>query len=299
MKIQSKREVTDGHRTNGALEERHLVAGSTCPFLVKGHFAFQTEKLLFLVMGYAPGGDLFEQIKRNRVLPESAARFYAAEMLLGVGDLHSRGFVHRTVCSDNILIDRDGHIKITEFAFGQAGLFEPTATTMTAIAFTEVLEYMAPEMLMGRPYTRSVDWWSLGIVVYEMLFGLTPFYNENANVMYRSVVYGEVNFPAFVSSDARDLIYQLLQKNPARRLGSGEGDYREIAGHPFFEGIDWDDVLQKRLLPDWVPRLASETDTSCFNANVTGEALALPDDEGVSGDENAAFRDFYFVSNWS
>jgi serum/glucocorticoid-regulated kinase 2 len=184
---------------------------------------------------------------------------YAAEVLLAVRHLHDQGFVHRDIKPENILIDRDGHLRLTEFRLVMTNMTSHTATMTT---FCGTPEYIAPEMLVGKPYTRSVDWWSFGILVYEMLCGVPPFYHKNLNAMYEMVINAELTFPDHVSVDARDLIGKLLVKDPSGRLGEGEAGWNSIKIHPFFNGIDWEALTNKQIEAEWKPTLAGDLHTN-------------------------------------
>ena len=141
-------------------------------------------------------------------------------------------------------------------------------------------------MLQQQPYTKAVDWWSYGILIFEMLTGMPPFYDENVNKMYRMVISSDVDFPSYVSAPARDLITQLLQKDPDQRLGSGEDDYKAIQKHPFFSKLNFDDVFNKKTDPEWKPQIKDETDTSNFDTEFTGEDAVVSFEDASLIDQN-------------
>lgn len=267
MKSMSKKILQETGQTQQTLHEKDVLLKTVHPFLVFAHATFQTAAQIFIILDYVPGGELFGRLKEEGQFNEDRTRLYAAEILLGLGFLHSKGLIYRDLKPENILVDDKGHVKITDFGYVKEGM-TANSTTNT---FCGKPEYIAPKILQQQPYTKAVDWWSYGILVYEMLIGMPPFYDENENEMYRMVIKDEVDFPSYVSAQARDLIINLLNKNPDERLGSGEDDYKAIQQHPFFCKLNFDDVLNKNTQPEWVPDIKEETDTSNFDTEFTGE----------------------------
>jgi serine/threonine protein kinase len=218
------------------------------PFLVRAHYAFHTLHKVFVIFDYIPGGDLTDL---DKPLSASRAQFYAAEIVLVLGYLHSQGLVYHNLVPENILIDKDGHIQLTHFFKTDIDLPSPGR----CICFPS--EYGAPEVRNDEPpYTNGADWWILGTMLYEMLCGLPPFWDENSRKMWQMILTGDVTYPDTLSDAARDIIGKLLQKDPADRLGAGEGDAMEIMAHPFWSGIDWDALLEKEIEPEWKPASA-------------------------------------------
>jgi serine/threonine protein kinase len=269
MKSLTKKDVQESDQMEQTMIERSVLVQTVHPFLVGAHYTFQDAKKFYLVLDYVPGGELFTRLREERVFQEPRTRFYAAEILLGLAHLHSQGLIYRDLKPENILVDRDGHLRITDFGLVKTNMKEADATTTT---FCGTPEYIAPEMLLSAPYTKSVDWWSFGILVYEMLVGIPPFFDENQNKMYRMIVSEPVNFPDTLSRTAHDLINKLLDKNPDSRLGSGEEDSEEIKRHPFFAGTEWTALLNKEIPAPWKPDLKGDTDTSNFDPEFTDEA---------------------------
>jgi serine/threonine protein kinase len=287
MKIMKKRELKNDAERNKkgpfeqALFERNALMTAAHPFLVRGHCAFQSDLMVFLVLEYAPGGDL-RQLLREGAFTEERTRLYAAQMLLAIGFLHSKGIAHRDLKPSEVLVDRDGYVRITDFGFAKTGMDSAQSTTST---FCGTPEYIAPELVQGQPYTKSVDWWSYGIIVYEMLAGVPPFLDENSNRLYRDIVSKPVEFPEHLSPRARDLIGKLLEKDPSKRLGAGSADYEEIKAHEFFAEIDWDALLKKEIEMEWKPSLREDTDVSYFDRVFTDERPGLPYEHPVEPGE--------------
>lgn len=282
MKSMSKKILQETGQTQQTLHEKDVLLKTVHPFLVFAHATFQSPAKIFLILDYVPGGELFGRLKEEGQFSEDRTRLYAAEILLGLGFLHSKGLIYRDLKPENILVDGEGHAKITDFGLVKEGMTANSTTT----TFCGTPEYIAPEMLQQQPYTQAVDWWSFGILIYEMLTGMPPFYDENVNKMYRMVITHDVDFPSYISAPARDLITKLLSKNPDERLGSGEDDYKAIEQHEFFSKLNFDDVLNKKYQPEWVPNIKEETDTSNFDTEFTGEDAVVSFEDASLIDQN-------------
>jgi serine/threonine protein kinase len=266
MKAMSKALLAEDGNIQQILAERDLLLRNQHPFLVAAHFTFQTDSKIFLLLDYVPGGDLYQRLREERRFLEPRAKLISAELLLAIAHLHKTGFVYRDLKPENVLFDENGHVKLTDF--GYAKNLQGADRTST---FCGTADYLAPEVLSGTPYTKAVDWWSLGCVIYEMLVGVSPFYNSNLKRMYRAILNDEVRFPASMSPNAKDLITRLLSKDPAKRLGAGPDDGKEIQSHPFFEDVNWQLVFERKIKMAWKPGIASETDTSNFAEEFTTE----------------------------
>lgn len=283
MKTISKRLLEETEQIDQILTEKNVLLKAYHPFLVSAHYTFQTPQKLFMVLDYVPGGELFGRLKEEGRFSENRTILYAAEILLGLGHLHKLGFVYRDLKPENILVDANGHLKITDFGLVKTNM-NVNSTTRTICGTPE---YIAPEMLQQHPYTKSVDWWSYGVLVFEMLTGLPPFYDDNTNKMYRLIISGSINYPSYVSSNAKDFISKLLDRNPSTRLGASEEDVEEIKRHPFFSSLNWNDVFEKKYKPEWVPDMKSETDTHLFDEQFTQEDAAVSfEDESLLDQKN-------------
>ncbi|CAI8038472.1 RAC-beta serine/threonine-protein kinase A [Geodia barretti] len=280
--------------THTVTERKVLQMTSSHPFLTSLKYSFQTPDRLCLVTEYVQGGDLFYHLSRERVFSEDRTRFYGAEIILGIQYLHSIGVVHRHMELENLMLDERGHIKIIDFGFCKQGIY-PGDITRT---FCGNAGTMAPEVLEDNNYGRAVDWWGVGVVMYEMMCGQLPFYSRNHEVLFELIIelilVGEVKFPARLSPESKYLLGGLLQKDPSKRLGGGEGDAEEVKSHVFFKSINWDDVYSKRITPPFVPIIKSETSTDYFDKEFTDQnpELTPPPDDGPPEDP---FKDFDFV----
>ncbi|XP_078090103.1 RAC-alpha serine/threonine-protein kinase isoform X2 [Mustelus asterias] len=222
---------------------------------------------------------LFFHLSRERVFSEDRARFYGAEIVSALDYLHSeKNVVYRDLKLENLMLDNDGHIKITDFGLCKEGI-KDGATMRT---FCGTPEYLAPEVLEDNDYGRAVDWWGLGVVMYEMMCGRLPFYNQDHEKLFELILMEEIRFPRTLSPEARSLLSGLLKKDPKQRLGGGYDDAKEIMQDKFFAGIEWQDVYQKKLTPPFKPQVTSEMDTRYFDEEFTAQIITItpPDRDG-------------------
>ena len=268
LKSLSKRLLSQNDLIERTLIERNTLINANHPFLTSARYSFQSDTKLFLALEYVPGGELFSRLQEERKFPEHRVKLYVAQLTLAIGYLHSIGIIHRDLKPENILVDKDGYLKITDFGLAKEKMKSQDAKTCT---FCGTPDYIAPEMILSKPYNKSVDWWSMGILTYEMLYGYPPFYNQNTNAMYRSILNDPLEFPKGGSSSANDFISRLLERNPEKRLGSGPSEVDEVKMHPFFAGVDWKLLLLKAVPMEWKPDLSSVTDTSQFDKEFTEE----------------------------
>ncbi|KAF2976051.1 hypothetical protein EK904_005000 [Melospiza melodia maxima] len=271
-----------------------VVNSSDHPFLVNMFACFQTPHHACFVMEYTPGGDLMMRIHED-VFPEHMAQFYTACVVLGLQFLHEKKIVYRDLKLDNLLLDAEGFVKIADFGLCKEGIGFGDRTN----TFCGTPEFLAPEVLTDISYTRAVDWWGLGVLIYEMLVGESPFPGDDEEEVFDSIVNDEVRYPRFLSTEALAIIRKLLRKCPERRLGAGEKDAEEIKIQPFFKGIDWNALFARRLKPPFVPTLRDPTDISNFDEEFTSQKPILTPPEEVSvltKKEQTVFKDFDFVS---
>lgn len=236
-------------------EKRILALAAKHPFLTALHSCFQTKTRLFFVMEYINGGDLMFQIQRARKFDEARARFYAAEVTLALQFLHKNGVIYRDLKLDNILLDAEGHCKLADFGMCKEGIFEGITTT----TFCGTPDYIAPEILQELEYGASVDWWALGVLMYEMMAGQPPFEADNEEDMYESILHDDVLYPVWLSKEAVNVLKGFMTKNPNKRLGCvvSQGGEAAIKVHPFFKEIDWVALEQKKVKPPFKPRIVS------------------------------------------
>lgn len=269
-----------------------VINTSQHPFLVNLYGCFQTADHVCFVMAYSPGGDLMTHIHTS-IFTEKQARFYSSCVLLGLEFLHQNNIVYRDLKLDNLLMDADGFVRIADFGLCKEGMGHGDRTT----TFCGTPEFLAPEVLTDNNYTRSVDWWGLGVLIYEMLVGESPFPGDDEEEVFDSIVNDDVRYPRFLSPESVSLIQKLLQKNPEMRLGGGEEDASEIKRHKFFQGMDWDALLAKKIKPPFLPVIRALKDVSNFDEEFTRlkPVLTLPKTPCIlTAEQQEIFADFDF-----
>lgn len=278
IKIISKEFVTKEQKVTQIITERNIMEKNKHPFIVNLHWAFQTGKELFLVMDFCPGGELFFHLHNLGRFTEKQAKFYFAEILLGLEYLHSHNIVYRDLKPENILLDMDGHVKLTDFGLSK----ENINSRARSYSFCGSPEYMSPEMLDGIGHGREVDYYSLGAFLFEMLTGLPPFYDSNRSQMYMRVLQEKLVIPNFISPAARDLLTKLLEKDPEMRMGSKIGA-EAVKAHEWCQRIDWKKLYNKQILPPFRPNLRY--------SNFDPEYMAIPIDKNEFYQDSFKYSD--------
>jgi len=266
------------------------------PFLVNLFACFQTQEHVCFCMEYACGGDLMMHI-HNDVFSETRAVFYSACVVLGLQYLHDNHIVYRDLKLDNLLLDLEGYVKIADFGLCKEGMGHGDRTT----TFCGTPEFLAPEVLTEPSYTRAVDWWGLGVLIFEMLVGESPFPGDDEEEVFDSIVNEEVRYPRFLSQEAIAIMRRLLRRNPERRLGSSERDAEDVKKQAYFRTINWDDLLTRKTKPPFVPTVKHAEDVSNFDEEFTCEKAILtpPKDRRPLTDlEQTHFREFDYVADW-
>eukprot|EP00727_Mastigamoeba_balamuthi_P004381 m51a1_g13941 putative agc rsk rsk-unclassified protein kinase (445) ;mRNA; r:881030-882900 len=282
MKVLPKKEMILRNKVKRVQTEREILSTANHPFIVTLYWSFQSTNCLYFVMEFCAGGEFFRALQRQtgRCLPEKAACFYASEVLLALEYLHMMGFIYRDLKPENILLHGSGHVVLTDFDLSKAaavqvqpkllqGMFgkERVATEpgIVSNSFVGTEEYIAPEVITGYGHTSSVDWWTFGILMYEMIFGTTPFRGATRDDTFSQILHGGIEFPENhiypVGKQAKDLIRSLLNMDPSKRLGAQHGAC-DVKDHPFFKGVKWN--LIRNQTPPIVPQIRTEYDTSYF-----------------------------------
>ncbi|KAJ3439722.1 ribosomal protein S6 KINASE [Anaeramoeba flamelloides] len=290
MKILQKGMLAKEKQIKHTMSERNVLMRVKHPFLVKLHYSFQTLEKLYMILDYAPGGELFRRINDEGKLPIDCTRLYVAEIILALEHLHKMDIIYRDLKPENVLLDQGGHIKLTDFGLVKTDLHKKCGGKTRTFCGTP--EYLAPEIILDKPYDETVDWWSLGILLYEMLVGVPPFYCELAEEVYELIIKSKLKIPFYVDDEAKDLIEQLLDRNPKTRL-----NIEEIKKHDFFINIDWEKVYNKEYEPDYIPKIESETDVCNFDEEFTEEVVvdSLVKVSAIGKVDEKAFDGFTFM----
>lgn len=271
MKVLSKREIAMKKEVSHTMGERKILEKTLdCPFLVGLKFSFQSQAQLFFVTDYKSGGELFWHLQREGRFTEDRARFYIAELILALEHLHKYNIVYRDLKPENILLDATGHVALCDFGLSKADL-EAGQLTNT---FCGTTEYLAPEILLDESgYSNLVDFWSLGVLLFEMCCGWSPFYAEDTQQMYRNICFGKIKFPRGVIGDeGKQFVKGLLNRNPKHRLGA-QRDAEDLKEHAFFQDIDWDALAHKQIQPVFKPLVESDESVSNFDPEFTDTDL--------------------------
>uniref|UniRef100_A0A8C8HTS9 non-specific serine/threonine protein kinase n=1 Tax=Oncorhynchus tshawytscha TaxID=74940 RepID=A0A8C8HTS9_ONCTS len=291
MKVLRKATLKVRDRVRSKME-RDILAEVNHPFIVKLHYAFQTEGKLYLILDFLRGGDLFTRLSKEVMFTEEDVKFYLAELALALDHLHSLGIIYRDLKPENILLDEEGHIKITDFGLSK----EATDHDKRAYSFCGTIEYMAPEVVNRRGHTQSADWWSFGVLMFEMLTGSLPFQGKDRKETMVLILKAKLGMPQFLSPEVQSLIRALFKRNPANRLGAGPDGVEEIKRHNFFGNIDWNKLYRREIKPPFKPAVGRPEDTFHFDPEFTSRTPT--DSPGIPPSDNThqLFRGFSFVA---
>ena len=263
LKVLEKDKVFAQNLIRYAKTERNVLSLAKHQFIVGLNFAFQSQSRLYLIMDYCPGGDMGQALAKHRRFDIELARVYAAEIVLAIEYLHKNEIIFRDLKPDNVVFDEDGHALLTDFGLSKTGMGATTVST----SFCGSVAYLAPEMIRRAGHNKSIDWYLLGVLIYEMLVGVPPYFNPDKNILFKNIESGPLKIPHTMPQSARNIILLLLNRNPAKRLGSNSADASEIKNHEFFEGIDWEKVADRGypVMPPKVKNISAQNPKSVQN----------------------------------
>ncbi|KAI1103801.1 Pkinase-domain-containing protein [Jackrogersella minutella] len=260
VKVLKKNQVVKMKQVEHTNDERRMLGEVKHPFLITLWGTFQDPRNLYMVMDFVEGGELFSLLRKSGRFPNPVAKFYAAEVTLALEYLHSKNIIYRDLKPENLLLDRHGHLKITDFGFAKR---VPDKTW----TLCGTPDYLAPEVVSNKGYNKSVDWWSLGILIYEMLCGYTPFWDSGSPMkIYENILRGKVKYPAYVHPDAQNLLELLITQDLTKRLGNLYGGSQDVKDHPWFSEVTWDRLSRKDIDAPYTPPVkAGAGDASQFD----------------------------------
>lgn len=290
MKVLRKEMIVKENMVSHTKNEKNILQMINHPYICRLRYAFQTPEKLYLVLDFLSGGELFYHLKEETKFDVERAKFYTAQIVLALEHLHKNDIIYRDLKPENVVLDKFGHAVLTDFGLAKTNITNAAPT----YTFCGTPEYLAPEILKGQGHAKAVDWWSLGVLLYEMLVGLPPFYSENINEMYELILKAPLKFPNFVPAEAQSLLRGLLEREEYKRLGAGPTDAAEIKSHPFFSNIDWEKLYGREIQPPFVPVISKgESDVKYFDEEFTSERPVESFAE-VIADEDDNFDNFDF-----
>ena len=295
MKVLKKEYVKKRKQEDHTKTERNILAKIKYPFIVFLYFAFQDDKQLYFITEFAQGGELFYHLKKERFFDNEKTKFYIAEIVLALGFLHKNNFLYRDLKPENILLDKNGHVKLTDFGLSKV-LLEKTNDRAYTICGTP--QYLAPEIVKCKGYDKTVDWWSLGVLMYEMLSGRLPLKIPKGKPLDYSYYKQKIDMPNNFTEDAKQILSELLSVEPKKRLGYGPDGLKNIKKHPYFKEIDWEKLEKREILPPFVPKIKNDTDVGYFDKMFTNEKItnSLIELTNSSEKDNTIYEGFTFVN---
>lgn len=258
LKRLKKSEIMKSHQVDHLKNECYILNSLSHPLIVKMEGLGQDSRYVFIAMEVISGGELFKYLRKQGTFKKNSAAFYAAQVAMMWEYIHSKNVIYRDLKPENLLIDRQGYLKLADFGFAKI----VSGRTYTLCGTPE---YLAPEVVLNKGHGKAVDWWTLGILLYEMLVGIDPFNDSDPMVMYESIVKSTVRFPSSVDSDAKSLVKHLLERDLTKRYGNLKNQAQDVKDHRFFDDINWQAIYDRKVVAPYVPVVKGEQDTSNFS----------------------------------
>lgn len=289
MKVMKKDTIIKNNHVDYMRAERDILTKVVHPFIVQLRYSFQTKSKLYLILDFINGGHLFYHLYRQGIFSEDQARVYTAEIVSAVSHLHKSGIVHRDLKPENILMDAEGHVTLTDF-----GLAKEIDESSRSNSMCGTTEYMAPEILLSKGHNKNADWWSIGILLYEMLSGKPPFTHASRKKLQEKIIKEKLKLLPRLSSEAHSLLKGLLQKDPCQRLGSGPNGADGVKSHKWFRTINWKKLEARELLPKFRPDVSGKDCTANFDRCWT--AMPLDDSPAPTPTAGEHFQGYTYVA---
>ena len=259
LKILKKSEIIRLKQTDHIYSEYHILAFLNHPFIIQlMGVNFDDPKYLYFLLEYIPGGELFTLLRKKKMFPLEQAKFYIAHIITIFEYIHSKNIIYRDLKPENILITKSGYLKLTDFGFAKYLDNDKTYT------LCGTPEYLAPEIILNKGHGKPVDWWTMGILLYEMLIGIDPFSDDDPMAIYQKIVKGKIHFPKDIDKNAKSLIKHLLNGDTTKRFGCLKNGVKDIATHRFFDKFNWRNFVYRKMAPPFIPKVGSSNDTSNF-----------------------------------
>lgn len=258
MKILAIADVIRLKQVEHVRNEKAVLSHVRHPFIINLYWSYHDTTFLYMLFDFVSGGELFTYLRNAGHFTSSTSNFYASEIISALDYLHKRSIVYRDLKPENLLLDRDGHLKITDFGFAK----RLTDRTWTLCGTPE---YLAPEIIQSKGHNKAVDWWALGILIYEMLSGYPPFFDENPFGIYEKILAGKIEWPRHMDPVAKDLIKKLLVQDRTKRLGNMKNAAEDVKRHRWFKTLNWEDVFTRAIKPPIVPKVSYDGDTDNFD----------------------------------
>jgi len=258
IKMLKKAEVIRLQQVEHMISEKNILTHLDHPFIVRLSGTFQDQKYLYMCLEYIVGGEFFTHLRKHGRFDQNASKFYATQIILVFEHMHKEDFIYRDLKPENLLLDKLGYLKITDFGFAKKVAFKTYTLCGTP-------EYIAPEVLLNKGHGKGVDWWTLGILLYEMMAGQPPFVDDDPMGIYQQILAGKVTFPRHFDKNAKSLIKKLLVADLTKRYGCMKGAADDVKKHKWFQGYDWEALITKQMQTPIIPKVADESDTSNFD----------------------------------